>query len=168
MARASTWRRVSSREPEQSILSVATLELLLRLAPGNHQAIQFFVNTGFDQKGGFHQGGVAHAAPLPFLELTEDDLGDARMDDGVEAVELGAIVENDGAEFCAVNTAIGGEHPLAEFVEDLVVCRLAWFDELVSQGVGVEDGETHFAEHGGDGAFAAGDAAGEAESEHFS
>jgi hypothetical protein len=36
----------------------------------------------------------------------------------------------------------------------------------VRQGVRVEDGEAEFTEHGGDGAFAAGDAAGEAESKH--
>src|SRR3989442_169422 len=49
---------------------------------------------------------------------------------------------------------------------DFVVGGLAGPDELVGQGIGVEDGETHFAQHGGDGAFAAGDSTGEAESEH--
>jgi hypothetical protein len=36
----------------------------------------------------------------------------------------------------------------------------------MSQGIGVEDGEAHFAQHGGDCAFAAGDSTGKAESEH--
>jgi hypothetical protein len=142
------------------------LELLLRLAPGNYQAIEFFVNAGFDQKSGFHKGGVARAGALPFDELTEDDFGNARMDDGVETVEPGAIVENDSAEFCPVDTATGGKHGLPEFLEDLVVGRLAGLDEAVSQGIGIEDREAHFTKHSGDGAFAAGDSTGEAESEH--
>src|SRR5882762_9161141 len=142
------------------------LELLFRRAPSHHEAVQVFVNAGFDQERGFDEGGVARAAPLPFLELTEDDFGDARMDDGVEAVESGAIGEDDGAELWTVNAAIGGHHPRAEFLEDFVVGRQARLDEPMGQGVGVEDGEAHFAEHGGDGAFAAGDAAGESESEH--
>jgi len=98
--------------------------------------------------------------------LTEDDFGDARMHNGVETVEPGAIVENDSAEFCAVNTATRGEDGLSEFLEDLVVGRIARLDEPMSQGIGIEDGEAHFAQHGGDGAFAAGDSTGEAESEH--
>jgi hypothetical protein len=142
------------------------LELLLRLAPGNDEPIEFFVNAGFDQKSGFHKGGVACASALPFGELTEDDLGDVRMNDGVKTVELGAIVENDGAEFCAVDIAAGSEHGLPEFPEDLVIRRISRLDEPVSQGIGVEDGEAHFAQHGSDGAFAAGDSTGEAESQH--
>ena len=77
--------------------SEEALDLLLRRAPGDHEAIQIFVNAGFDQERGFDEGGIAHAATLPFVELAEDDFGDARMDDGVEAIEFGAIVENDGA-----------------------------------------------------------------------
>jgi len=142
------------------------LELLFRLAPGNHQTIKCFVNAGFDQKSGFHKGGVACAGALPFGELTEDDFGDARVDDGVETVESGAIVENDGAKFCPVNAATRSEHGLPEFLEDLVVGGIARLDEPMSQGIGIEDREAHFAQHSGDGAFAAGDSTGEAESEH--
>src|SRR5258708_31457070 len=144
------------------------LELLFRRAPCYHETIQFLVNAGFDEERSFHKGGVARAVTLPFLELTEDDFGHARMDDGVQVVESGAVGKNNGAELCAVNVAARGHHHrLAEFVEDLVVGWLAGLDETVGQGVGVEYGEAQFAEHGGDGAFAAGGAAGEAESEHF-
>jgi len=59
------------------------------------------------------------------------------------------------------STRPSGPPPRAEFLEDFVVGRQARLDEPMGQGVGVEDGEAHFAEHGGDGAFAAGDAAGE-------
>jgi hypothetical protein len=144
------------------------LELLLRLTPGDYEAVEFFVNTGLDQERGFDERWVAHTTPLPFVELAEDDFRNARVDDGVEAVEPGAVVEDDGAKFCPVNAAIRGDHCLAEFLEDPIVGWLAWLDEFVGNGVSVEDGETHFAEHGGDGAFAAGDSTGEAESEHFS
>jgi len=143
------------------------LELLLRLAPGDDEAIEFFVNAGFDQERGFHKGGVARAVTLPHVKLAEDDFSDAGMDDSVETVELGAIVENDGAELCAVNAAVPGKHRLAEFLEDLVVSRLARLNELVGEGIGVEDRKAKFAEHGSNGAFAAGDSTGESESEHY-
>ncbi len=143
------------------------LELLFGLAPGDHKAIQFLVNAGFDQQGGFHKSGVARAPTLPVLELTEDNFRDARMDDGVETVEPGAIGKDNGAEFSTVNAAIRGAHRRSEFLEDLVVGRLARLDEPVSQGVGVQDSKAHFTQHGRHGALAAGDPAGESESEHF-
>jgi hypothetical protein len=148
--------------------SEEALELLLRLAPGDDQAVQIFVNAGFDEESGLDEGSVARAASFPFLELPEDDFCDARMDDGVETVEPGTIGEDNGAKLRAIHATIGGEHSLAKFLEDLTVGRLAGFDELVGERVGIEDGKAHFAKHCGDGALAAGNAAGEAESEHFS
>src|SRR5260370_19039152 len=144
------------------------LELLLRLAPGDDEAIEFFVNAGFDKERGFHKGGVARAVALPHVKLAEDDFSDARMDDGVETVELGAVVENDGAELCAVNAAIPGEYRLTEFLEDLVVGWLARFDGLGGERIGGEATKPKFAEPARNGAFAAGDSTGESESEHFS
>jgi hypothetical protein len=88
------------------------------------------------------------------------------MDDGVETVEFRTIGKDDGAEFGAVHAAILGKHRLAEFVDDFVVGWLAGLDQFVGQGVGVEDREAHVAQHGGDGAFAAGDSTGESESQH--
>jgi hypothetical protein len=148
--------------------SEEALELLLRLAPGNHEAMQFFVNAGFDKESGLDKSSVACASSFPFFELAEDDFCDARMDDGVEAVEPGAIGEDHGAKLRPIHAPIGGDHSLAEFLEDLVVGGLARFDELVGERVGIKDGEAHFAKHSGDGTLAAGNAAGEAESEHFS
>jgi hypothetical protein len=147
--------------------SEESVELLLRLAPGDDKTVEIFVNAGFDEEGGFNEGGIAHALALPIVELTQDDFGDAGMDDGVEAVEAGAIVENDGAEFCAVNAAIRGEDGGPKFAKDFVVGGPAGFDEFVGEGVGIENGKAEFAEHGGNGAFAAGDASGKAKSEHF-
>jgi len=36
--------------------------LLFRRAPSHHEAVQVFVNAGFDQERGFDEGGVARAA----------------------------------------------------------------------------------------------------------
>ena len=89
------------------------------------------------------------------------EFGNARVDDGVQAVELGAIVEHDGAEFCAVDPPVRHGHGLSEFLQDLAVGGLARLDKFMRQGVRIEDGEAHFPEHGSNGAFAAGDSTGE-------
>jgi len=103
---------------------------------------------------------------MPQLKLAENDFGDARVNDGVEAVKSSAVGEDDGAELSAVDASAGAGDRRAEFAENFVVTGLARLDELMRQGVRVEDRKAEFAEHGGDGAFAAGDAAGEAESNH--
>jgi hypothetical protein len=143
--------------------SEEALQLLLRLTPGNDEAVETFVNAGFDEQRGFYKGGVARALAFPFIELAEDDFGDARVDDGVQAVELGAIVEDDGAEFCAVDPAVRKGHGWSEFLKDFAVGRLARLDKFMSQRVCIEDGEAHFPEHGSNRAFAAGDSTGESE-----
>jgi hypothetical protein len=142
-------------------------ELLLRRAPGDYQTIQIFMDAGLDEQRSFDKSRVAHATSLPFVELMENDLGDAGMDYGVEAVESGAILKDDGAELCAVDAAIGSQHGLAEFLSDLGVGWLTGLDELVGEGVGVEDGESQIAQHSSDGAFAAGNSTGKAKAEHF-
>jgi len=128
----------------------------------------FFVDAGFDEQRRFDEDGVADAAAPPDLELAKDDFGDARVHDGVEAVQLGTIREDHGTEFRPIDAAgrIGDRRP--KFLEDFGVGRLAGFDQLVGKGICIKHCKPHFAEHGGNGAFAAGDAAGEAESKHIS
>jgi hypothetical protein len=140
------------------------LQLLLRFAPSNDDAVETSVNTRFDQQSGFHKGSVERALAFPFLKLTEDGFGDAGVNDGVQAVEFGAVVENDGAELRAVDMAIRGDNGRPEFLQDFVVGRLARLDKFMSEGIGIEDGKAHIAQHGGNGALAAGDSAGESES----
>src|SRR5438046_9582750 len=106
------------------------------------------LNTEFEHQGASHKSVVARDPTLPVLELTEDNFRDARMDDGVETVKPGAIGKHNGAEFSTVDAAIRGAHRLSEFLEDLVVGRLAWLDESVSQGVGVQDRKALFTQHG--------------------
>ena len=142
------------------------LKLLLGFAPSDHQALECLVNASFDDEGRFDKSNIARALTLPFLELTRDDFRDPRVDDGVQAVELGAIAKNDGGKFGAVDAAAGVGDGRPEFLKNFVIGRLAGLYELVGEGVGIEDGEAQVAEHGGDGAFAAGDASGESESEH--
>src|ERR1700694_3801933 len=142
------------------------VELLLGFAPGDDQAIKFFVDAGFDEECGLYEGRGACALALPFVEFAEDDFRDARMDDGVQTVELGAVAEDDGAELGAVDAATCVGDGRAEFMEDLVMGGLAGLNKFMGERIGVEDAKAHFAEHGSDGAFAAGDAAGKAESQH--
>ena len=136
------------------------LELLRGSAEGNHESIEVFGEAGFDEERGFHEGGVAKARALPGVELEEHGLLDARMENGVEASEFGGIGEGDSGEFATVDPAGSVGEIGAEFAEDFVVSGLAGFHEPVRDGIGVEDREAEFAKHGGDDAFAAGDAAG--------
>ena len=142
------------------------LELLLGLAPGNDQSIEFFVHARFDKEGGLHKRGIPVAVPLPVVELPEDGLGHARVHNGIETIELAAIGKDECSQFGAVNTAaaVGDQRP--EFAEHFTVGGLARLSQLVRQRVGIENGEAHLAEHGRDGALAAGDPAGESESQH--
>src|SRR6266478_204895 len=91
------------------------------------------------------RSGVAAESATPDLELAEDDLGDARVHDGVEAVQLRKVREDHRAEFCAVNAAgrIGDRGP--KFLDDFGVGSLAGFDELVREGVRVKHCKAHFA-----------------------
>jgi len=79
-----------------------SLELLLRRAPYNHDAVEMFVDTRFDEQRGFDKRGVARAVALPFIELAEDQFRDARMHDGVEPIKLRAILENQRGQLGAV------------------------------------------------------------------
>ncbi len=129
-------------------------------AEGDHESIEMFGETGFDEQSGFHEDGVAKAGALPRIELQEHGLLDARMKNGVETSELVGVGEDDGREFGAIDAAGSVGNVGAEFAKDFVVSRLAGFHQTVRNGVGVEYRKTEFAKHGGDGAFAAGDAAG--------
>src|SRR2546422_987821 len=62
-------------------------QLLLGLAPRDDEAIEFLVQARFDKQRSFDERGVADSVPLPFVELPEDDVGDARVHDGVRSEE---------------------------------------------------------------------------------
>ena len=136
------------------------------MAPSHDQSVQRLVDIRFDEQSRFDESGIARTTALPFVELTEDDAGDAWMHDSVKAVEFGAVGKNNGGEFVAINAPVGVSDDGAEFADDFGISGLARFDKFVGQGIGVEHSEAHITEHGGNRAFAAGDSAGEAESEH--
>lgn len=144
-----------------------TLKLLFRTAPSDHQPIEMFVYAGFDEQRSFDKCRVARAFALPFVELPQDNLRDPWMDNGVEPVEFGVIGKDQRAEFASVHTALAIGDRRTEFAEHFFVGGLARLYEFVRKRVGVKDREAQFAEHGRDGAFAAGDPAGQSESEHL-
>src|SRR5579885_2986109 len=45
------------------------LELLLRAAPGDNEAVELFVIAGFEEKSGFDKNGFADAFALPIVHL---------------------------------------------------------------------------------------------------
>jgi len=134
--------RVCSREPEQSIFSVArrnfsatgswvgdaaaSFGFTKAAQRGARAAVQartrqppdhqVFAECRFDQKERLPQAASRVCRRAPIGELTGDDFGDARVDDGVRRSSLAAIVENDGAKFCPVNAATRSEHGLPEFL----------------------------------------------------
>jgi hypothetical protein len=142
------------------------LELLFGLAPGDDEAVEGLVKARFDEEGGFNKDSVTRSGALPFGELLKSSFLDARMDDGVEAVEPAAVREDDSSELAAVDALVGGEDIGAEFLDDFAVSALAGFGELVGETVGVEYVKLQLTEHGSDHAFAASDAAGDAETKH--
>ncbi|GAC1661539.1 MAG: hypothetical protein NVS9B4_13900 [Candidatus Acidiferrum sp.] len=127
------------------------------------------MEAGFDEQRGFDKGYVVGVGLLPYVELPRHSFGYQGVDNGIEASEFSGIGEDDGGEFGAVDDRricglMRDDDGGSEFVEDWLIGRLAGLDQRVSQGVGVKNGKAQGAEHRGDGAFAAGDPAGKAES----
>ncbi len=122
--------------------------------------------AGLDDQRRFDEGSVASSVALPLLELTKQRSFDTRVDNGVEAIELGAIREDNCGELGAVDAAICADDGKAKFAGNFVVGGLAGLDQFVRKGIGVEDGEAKLTEQRSNSALAAGDAAGEAKSEH--
>ena len=142
------------------------LQLLFRPRPGHHKAVQILLVAGFHQQRSFDKCHVARAVARPLVQLLKDGCFHARVNDGVQPIELLAIGEHDSGQLGAVDAATFVKDGWSELPDDFVVCGLAGLDQCVGERVGIENGEAHFAEYCGDGAFAAGDAAGKTESKH--
>ena len=91
---------------------------------------------------------------------------DTGMDDAFKLTKLGPVSENDGSQRMAIEGAVWIEDGLAERFHDLAPGRFAWFDDVSGQFVGIDDDRAALLEHLGDGAFAGGDAACEADQDH--
>lgn len=137
-----------------------TGELLFGAAPGDDQAFEMAGETGFDEQRCFDENRVANAGALPLFELAEHDLFHGRMKNGVELSELAGIGKDDGSEPGAIDAAGGVGEVRAKFAKNFLVSGLAGLDEFVGYGIRIENRKTHFAQHSGDGALAAGDATG--------
>src|SRR5260370_31380635 len=143
-----------------------TLELLRGAPTGDYEARQIFVIAGFDGERGFDESGIAGAIARPFGKLPVDDGLDARMNDGVEASKFSRVGEDDGGELCAIDAIAAIQNGRAKFADHFFVRGLAGLDEGVREGIGVEYGEAHFAQHDRDRGLTTGDAPGEAEAKH--
>ena len=105
--------------------SEEAFELLGGSAVGDHESIEMFGETGFDEQSGFDEDGVAKGGALPRIELQEHGLLDARMENGVETSESAGVGEYDGGELGAVDAAGSVGDIGAEFAKDFVVGWLA-------------------------------------------
>ena len=143
-----------------------TLQLLLGGAPGDDQTVELFFKAGLDEQGGFNEDNVSVAAALPLGEFLQHSGMDARVNDGVEAGEFCGIGEDDRGQLRAVDAFTVRGDLAAEFCDSFSIGRLPWFDQLMSEGVGVKHCEALVAQYVGDGTFAAGDSAGETKFQH--
>ena len=134
---------------------------------GDHDGfVDAFVYAGFkeerhfvdDYSMGFAFGDPAHESLLL--------AGDTGMDDAFELSAFGPVAEDDGSQGMAVERAVMVEDCLAECFDDLSPGRFTWLDDIVGQQVGIDHRCAALLEHLGDGAFAGGDAACEADQNH--
>src|SRR6266852_568284 len=142
------------------------LHLLLRLTPGDHQAVETLVVAGFDQQRRLHDHHRARLSARQLGELAIQGVHDAGMDDAVQAFEPGGVGEDDRGELGAVNAAVGGAHLATKLFEDLVVSGLAGLNQAARERVGIEYAAAELAHHCGHGALAAGNPSGEADVQH--
>ncbi len=121
--------------------------------------------AGFDEFDGVDDGdgGYGGAATGEGCQPVEDVLTDDGVDEVLEACELDRIGKHDGTEGFAVEGAVGKEDARAESRHDGVVDRLAGLLQVAGDGVGVDGVDPRVGEGLDDGAFAAGDIAGQAD-----
>ena len=88
------------------------------------------------------------------------------VDDVFERTAFGWMEKDDGSECLAIEAAVRIEDGLAECFDDLPPSRLARLHDIASQLVGIDHHRAALLEHLGDGAFAGGDTACEADQDH--
>jgi hypothetical protein len=87
------------------------------------------------------------------------------MDDGIQFICTTGL-KGQFRQAGTVQAAIRGDYLRTEDADNFVKNGLAWFHECAAQGIGLDDRCAEFAEISGDGAFAAAQAAGKADSQH--
>src|SRR5262245_7053828 len=91
-----------------------------------------------------HQSGVDHGDgrrifSQNLLEPSCLQLKDFRVDNRIKLFTLRLIGKNNRSEFSAIDAAIRAGYCLPEMFDDLLVCRLSWFDYLMSNPIGIQD-----------------------------
>src|SRR5690606_28825305 len=87
------------------------------------------------------------------------------MDDGFEATAGGCVLEYQRAHRVAVETAVGGDDPVAELGADRLDRGAAGAAEFVRDTVGIDDVDAEGRKASLDGRLAAADTAGDADEE---
>ena len=134
---------------------------------GNHDDfIHSLVDANFEEKWNvidYHCFAVVSCRLSCQSSLFARDTG---MNYSFEHAQLGLISKDDCTQGLAIEGAVRIEDGLAEGFYDLAPGRLVRLHDLTGQFVGIDDDRPASLEHLGDGAFACGDAACEADHNH--
>ena len=119
-------------------------------------------HSSFEEEG--HVKNAYTVATQPAVHNLPHHRGAHRgMHNCIQCLALLLIGEDDAAELDTVELAVGEEDLRAKGGDDAVVGAGAGLDDLPGEDVGVDDGDAEAGELGGDGGFACGDPAGEAD-----
>ena len=134
----------------------------LRVCPDIEDGVTFAVEARFEEQGGipYHGWGMG-VGFIPDHQLLPT-LVNFGVNQVIQALELGGVVEDELAQGAAADGAIGGEDGVAEPGEEFLFDGRG-LEGLVGEGVGIDDGEAVFGEEGGDEGFAGTNGADEAE-----
>ena len=134
---------------------------------GDHDGcVDAFVYAGFEEERYFvddHSMGFAFGDPAQESLLLARD---TRVDDSFKLAQFGPVSENKGSQLTTIEGAVRIEDGFAEGFYDLAPGRLARLHDIVGQLVGIDYCCAALFEHLGDGSFAGGDAACEADHNH--
>jgi hypothetical protein len=141
-------------------------DLGLAIRRDDDDFIHAFIYAGFEEEWDFvdHDGLGMFASDA----FSQTDLlaGDAGVDDAFELPTFYWIAEDYTSKGLPVKRAVLVEHCFSEEFDDLPPSRFAWLHDIAGQFVGIDDDRTALLEHLGDGAFAGGDTACEADQNH--
>lgn len=150
----------------EAITFLETSDLSLLISRDDDRPVDSLFDTGFEQERHIVDDDrfwvLSRRLPREPLLLTCD----AGMNDVFKATAFAWPAEYNGAEYVAIEGAVGIQDGLTEFVDDFSPGRFAGFDDVMGQFVGVNDDRAAMLEHLGDGALAGGDTACEADQNH--
>jgi hypothetical protein len=131
---------------------------------GDHDDfIDAFVYAGFEEKRHFvDHNGLGMFASDGFGQ-TGLFAGDTGVNDSFKLAQFGPVSKHNGSQLTAIEGAVRIKDDLAERGYDLAPGGLARLHDIVGQLVGIDYRRAELLEHLGDGSFAGGDAACEAD-----